>query len=94
MVLGLSVYPPHNLPAQFSETGDGKGVSIGVGYEFNRNWTVKGDFSFGIHNIEDSTYHLGNLLGALFGGAPGPYSTIEGETTGFSLGFTINYIWY
>ena len=95
VVLGLlSLYPSYNMPDAFSDPGSGNGVSVGVGYEFNRNWTIKGDFSFGIHNIEDSTYDLGNFLGDLFGGTTGPYSTIEGKTTGYSLGFTINYIWY
>ena len=88
VVLPLSLYMNERFESE------GYGVSVGVGYEFKRNLTVKTDFSFGIHSIEDSTYDFGNFLGELFGGTPGPYSTTTGSRTGFSLGFTINYIWY
>ena len=94
VVLGGSLYSSYNIPDQFSNTTDGPGVSIGVGYEFKRNLTVKADFSFGMHDIDDSTYDVGNFLGELFGGTPGSYSTATGRTIGYSLGFTINYIWY
>ena len=82
------------LPLSLYSSYEGYGVSVGVGYEFKRNLTVKTDFSFGVHNIDDSTYDLGNFIDELFGGTPGSYSTTTGRTIGYSLGFTINYIWY
>ena len=100
---GITVFHKETAPSLFFDlvfplslysSYEGYGVSVGVGYEFKRNLTVKADFSFGMHDIDDSTYDVGNFFGELFGGTPGSYSTTAGRTIGYSLGFTINYCWY
>ncbi len=82
-------------PFNLVDYGEGRRVSVGVGYEFKRNWTVKGDFSFGTYNITSSTRdEVGWFFADLFGGSAGPYSTSTAKAKVYSLGFKINYIWY
>ena len=101
---GGSLYNLISLPNRFPDNvtvvdkgAAGDSWNVGVGYEFRRNWIIKGDFSFGTHSFYDSTYDLGDLVVTLvtLGLADtGPHYKIEGEATVYSLGFRIGYIWY
>ena len=62
----------------------GSRVSVGVGYEFKKNWTVKGDFSFGIYNIAARTR---NFFSELFSGDAG--TRVGGGAKVYSLGVKI-----
>ena len=81
-----------NFSNQFSTNVVGRGFNGGVGYEFKKNWTVRGNFGFGTHDVNTSDAGAEQFL-VLLGIFPG-YTEYEGKTTGFSLGFTVNYIWY
>ncbi|MDE0299603.1 MAG: hypothetical protein OXN17_13305 [Candidatus Poribacteria bacterium] len=93
---GLSTNKTNRLPVEFPNSdATGDGVSVGVGYEFKRNWTVKGDFSYGTHRIDhDDIGGWEDFLGQLFAGSVYPHNSIEGKTTVYSLGFKINYFLY
>ncbi len=92
ITLPVSFYFP-NFSDEVSQFVDGYGASVSVGYEFKKNWTVQGDFSFGTHDFYVTDQDLGEGILLLFGVNTG-YTAYEGETTGYSLGFKINYIWY
>ena len=91
ITLPVSLYS-QNFSNQFSTNVVGEGFNVGVGYELKKNWTIRGNFGFGTHDVNTSDAGVEQLL-VLLGISPG-YTEYEGKTAGFSLGFTVNYIWY
>ncbi len=105
MNYGVSWYNLISLPNRFPDNvavdkrAGADGWNVGVGYEFKRNWVIKGDFSFGTYSYYDSSSsaNLGDALLILITlGSYDiyPYYKIEGEATVYSLGLRIGYILY
>lgn len=105
MNYGLSWYYLISLPNRFPDNivvdkfATGDGGSVGIGYEFKRNWVIKGDFSFGTYSFYDSSSsaNLGDAILTLItlgSHEIDPYYKIEGESTVYSFGFRIGYILY
>lgn len=87
----LSLYSI-NFSDQFQTSVEDVGGSVGVGYEFRENWMIRGDLSFGTHDFNVSNRSVEAVL--LIFGFGTPYTEYAGEVTAFSLGLTVNYIWY
>lgn len=107
IVIAESKYSPDEFP--LSDSFSGSGGSVGIGYEFTKNWTVQANLSYGEHDFSGSEYvstptdptevsssiggfyeFFGNILANLARDG----TTYDAKSTGYSLGFTISYIWY
>ena len=99
IVFPNSLYFPERFP--LSQSFGGGGVSAGVGYEFQKNLTVQTHFSYGKHEFSGSdppdaelAEFVVNLLSFGLAGQFVDKTTYDAKSTGFSVGFTMNYIWY
>ncbi len=97
IVIPVSIYFPTRFP--LSESFQGRGGSVGIGYEFKKNWTVQANFSHGKHefagsDVDETGEFIVNLLTLGLAGEFVDKTRYDARSTGYSLGFTISYIWY
>ena len=99
----LSILPGGPVSVDYVETNKpltGQAISIGIGYEFTKHWTVKMDVNIGLgvysYNISKSTQFS-------YPRSPNAVDTCAVDTytvdtpraaTDYSFGLTIGYIWY
>ena len=73
----------------------GQAISIGIGYEFMKHWTIKMDFNIGLGVY---SYDISKSTQFSYPRSPGAVDTYTVDTprtaTAYSLGFTLGYIWY
>ena len=74
---------------------EGRSASIGVGYEWKKNWNAQVDFNYGVYGSNDIGARFSDVIEEPHPNAIRTYTTDERKRARvYSLGFTIGYIWY